>query len=118
MYKTLQKRPERATFIPKGCSGKFIEDSRIACAIVIVVVALGLDPEVVEVHVVPSNDAGQELVEGDVLGHRGHDPTAFLIKGLVIPMRIHSLEKNHIHKKALKFFPGEVGKVRKCRKSG
>jgi hypothetical protein len=52
-----------------------------------------LNSKCVEIHVVPSDDPGQELVVGDVLHYSSKDSSHFLIKDFVIPMRINPLRK-------------------------
>ena len=52
-----------------------------------------LDSECVQVHVVPADDPGQELVVGDVLHDCGQDAARFLIQDFVVPMWIHSLKE-------------------------
>ena len=77
---------------PEGGRSKLVEDARVAADVVVVGVALGLDPQVVQVHVVPADDAGKELVEGDVLVHRRHYFSALLVEDLVAPVGVHSLK--------------------------
>ena len=86
-----QHRPDEGVTEPEGGRGELVEDAGVARGVVVVRVALGLDAQVVEVHVVPADDAGQELVEGDVLRHRGDDPAALLVQGLVVPVRVDAL---------------------------
>jgi hypothetical protein len=50
----------------------------------------------VQVHVVPADDPGQELVVGDVLHDGGQDPARFLVQDFVVPMRIYSLKEINI----------------------
>ena len=76
---------------PEGGRGELVEDAWVAPNVVVVGVALRLDTQVVQVHVVPADDAGKELVEGDVLVHGRHDLAAFLVQDLVTPVRVHAL---------------------------
>jgi hypothetical protein len=83
--------PDERVAEAEGSRGKLVEDGRVAGGVVLCVVALCVDTQVVEVHVVPADDAREELVEGDVLGDARHDATAFLVQGLVGPVRVDAL---------------------------
>jgi hypothetical protein len=58
---------------------------------IVIIVSTNLNSKCVEIHEVPSDDPGQELVVGDVLHDSCHDPTAFLVQDLIGPVRINSL---------------------------
>ena len=51
----------------EGSSGKLIKDARVACHVEVVRVSFRLHSQIVQIHVVPSNDSGQKFVECDVL---------------------------------------------------
>ena len=73
---------------PECCSSKLIKDCRVAGWIVIIAVSLSAHPQVVQVHGVEADNSWQELVEGDVLEGRPHDPPALLVQPLVAPVRV------------------------------
>lgn len=43
--------------LPECCGCKLIEDTWVACGVVIVAVAFRLDTEIVQIHVIPANDS-------------------------------------------------------------
>ena len=51
----------------KGRRGEFVKDARIASDVIVVGITLRLNAQVVQVHVVPADDARQKLVERHVL---------------------------------------------------
>ena len=55
----------------KGWRGKLIENARITSGIIIGGVALGLHAKIVQIHVIPADNAGEKFIIGDMLIHRG-----------------------------------------------
>ncbi len=79
--------------LPKCRSCELIENARVAGSVVLLAVSFTPHPEVIEVHVVPAYDPGQELVERDMLGDRGHDASTFKVESLITPVRIDTLKQ-------------------------
>ena len=77
---------------PERRCGKLVQDGRVALLVVSLVVALAQQVELVQVDCVPAQHPGQELVPGDVLLHRGHDPTGLLVEGLVGPLGVQTAQ--------------------------
>ena len=73
---------------PECCRGELIVDAGVAGGIIVIAVALGSHPQIVEVHGVEANDPGQELVVGDVLRGGAHDLPPLLVQSLITPVRV------------------------------
>ena len=73
---------------PECRRGELVKHRRVASWIIIVAVTLGPHAEVVQVHGVQADDAGQELVVGDVLEHGAHYAPALLVQPLIAPVGV------------------------------
>lgn len=81
-------RTEQGVTDTEGGGGKLIEHNGGAGRVVVLVVALRQELQPVEIDGVPAEDAGQELVEHDVL-HLGADDLAGVVEELLsVPVRV------------------------------